>query len=219
MCLNEHLQQTNSTLDGIVFIVDDDEGIRKSLHNLMSAEGYQVETFASAESFLNTELPKMPMCLILDMQMPDASGLDVAENLSRNNIMIPVIFLTGFGSIPLSVEAMKLGAHEFLTKPVNPQSLLDAVDKALQWDEKNIHQRCEIADFTSRYQSLTPREQNVLEFIIGGLLIKQIAAELQVSEITIKVHKQKIMQKMQTRSLPELVRIAERLHIVSAKIR
>ncbi|GGP75221.1 response regulator transcription factor [Shewanella ulleungensis] len=219
MSIYNNSHNEKALINGLVFIVDDEESVRKSLHNLLSSVGYQVQEFATAQAFLDTDLPKTPVCLILDMQMPDASGLDVAEKLSQNNITIPVIFLTGYGSIPLSVEAMKLGAQEFLTKPVNPDALLIAVDKALKWDRNNIQQRIEIADFTSRYQSLTPREKNVLEFIISGLLIKQIASELHVSEITIKVHKQKIMQKMFTKSLPELVRISERLNIISARTR
>jgi FixJ family two-component response regulator len=219
MSTYNHSDSDSALTNGLILIVDDDKSIRQSLHNLLSSVGYQIQAFSTAQSFLAANIPNTPVCLILDIQMPDINGLDVAEKLSLNNVMIPVIFLTGYGSIPLSVEAMKLGAHEFLTKPVNTDNLLNAVDKALRWDQKNIQLRTELSDFTTRYQSLTPREKNVLEFIISGLLIKQIASELHVSEITIKVHKQKIMQKMLTKSLPELVRITERLHITSARTR
>ncbi|MEI8625883.1 response regulator [Pseudoalteromonas sp. B137] len=216
---NENSDFSKDISDNTVIIVDDDIEVSHSLNNLLSSEGIKVKEFSTSQSFLAALMPERPACVILDMQMPDINGLEVATILNKNNITLPIIFLTGFGSIPLSVEVMKLGAHEFLTKPVLPDLLLSAVDKALKWDRNNINSRIELNELTIRYKSLTPREKNVLEFIIGGLMIKQIAFDLNVSEITIKVHKQKIMQKMKTKSLPELVRIAEKLNIKSAKIR
>jgi FixJ family two-component response regulator len=157
--------------------------------------------------------------LLLDMQMPDITGISIIEQLASIEARIPVIFITGYGSIPMSVQAMKLGAREFLTKPVCPEALLAAVTEALAADQANLQCRLEQIELTTRYNLLTPREQQVLEFIISGLLIKQIAAELAVSEITIKVHKKQIMNKMCTKSITDLVRISERLHISQARSR
>lgn len=204
-------------MSGLVIVVEDEDQVRFALVSLLHSAGYKVRDFASGTEFLNSTMPQTPACLLLDMQMPDMTGMDIIEQLSSIEAGMPVIFITGHGSIPLSVQAMKLGAREFLTKPVCPDALLTAVAEALASDQANLQHRIEQSELVTRYNSLTPREQQVLEFIIGGLLIKQIAAELAVSEITIKVHKKQIMTKMRTKSVTDLVRITERLHIAQAR--
>lgn len=204
-------------MSGLVIVVEDEDQVRFALVSLLQSAGYKVQDFASGTEFLNSTMPQTPSCLLLDMQMPDMTGMDIIEQLSSIEARMPVIFITGHGSIPLSVQAMKLGAREFLTKPVCPDALLTAVAEALASDQANLQHRIEQSELVTRYNSLTPREQQVLEFIIGGLLIKQIAAELAVSEITIKVHKKQIMTKMRTKSVTDLVRITERLHIAQAR--
>lgn len=206
-------------MEQIVFVVDDDDSVRQSLVRLLRSDGHAVKDFSSAEAFLNEPLPGVPACLILDMKMPTSSGFDVIEALARKGTMLPVIFITGYGSIPMTVRAMKAGAREFLTKPICSDELLAAVHDALKDAEQNLQSRSELAEFTLRYATLTPREREVLGLAIGGLLNKQIAMELDISEITVKVHKHKVMEKMQTKSLADLVRVAERLHIVKVKSR
>lgn len=204
-------------MSGLVIVVEDEEPIRAALVRLLQSACYTVRDFASGKDFFNSPMPDTPACLLLDMQMPDITGMDIIEKLASIEVRIPVIFITGIGSIPMSVQAMKSGAREFLTKPVCPETLLSAVADALESDQANLQHRITQCDLTARYNLLTPREQQVLEFIIGGLLIKQIAAELEVSEITIKVHKRQIMEKMRTKSIADLVRITERLHITQAR--
>lgn len=204
-------------MSGLVIVVEDEDQVRCALVSLLESAGYKVKDFASGIEFLNSTMPETPACLLLDMQMPDSNGMDIIEQLANTEARMPVIFITGHGSIPLSVKAMKLGAREFLTKPVCPDALLTAVAEALASDQANLEHRIEQSELAARYNSLTPREQQVLGFIIGGLLIKQIAAELAVSEITIKVHKKQIMTKMRTKSVTDLVRITERLHIAQAR--
>jgi FixJ family two-component response regulator len=204
-------------MSGLVIVVEDEDQVRFALVSLLQSAGYKVQDFASGTEFLNSAMPQTPACLLLDMQMPDTTGMDIIEQLASIEARMPVIFITGHGSIPLSVQAMKSGAREFLTKPVCPDALLTAVAEALASDQANLQHRIEQSELVARYNSLTPREQQVLEFIIGGLLIKQIAAELAVSEITIKVHKKQIMTKMRTKSVTDLVRITERLHIAQAR--
>jgi len=204
-------------MSGLVIVVEDEEPIRAALVRLLQSACYTVRAFASGKDFFNSPMPDTPACLLLDMQMPDTTGMDIIKKLASIEVRMPVIFITGFGSIPMSVQAMKSGAREFLTKPVCPETLLSAVAEALESDQANLQQRITQCELTNRYNLLTPREQQVLEFIIGGLLIKQIAAELEVSEITIKVHKRQIMEKMQTKSITDLVRITERLHITQAR--
>lgn len=204
-------------MSGLVIVVEDEDQVRFALVRLLQSAGYSVKDFASGKEFLNSVMPQTPACLLLDMQMPDTNGMDIIEQLPSIEARMPVIFITGHGSIPLSVQAMKSGAREFLTKPVCPDALLNAVAEALASDQANLQHRIEQSELVERYNSLTPREQQVLEFIIGGLLIKQIAAELDVSEITIKVHKKQIMTKMRTKSVTDLVRITERLHIAQAR--
>ncbi|HEY0924505.1 response regulator transcription factor [Rheinheimera pacifica] len=206
-------------MSGLVIVVEDEEPIRVALVRLLQSACYTVRAFASGKDFFNSPMPDTPACLLLDMQMPDTTGMDIIKKLASIEVRMPVIFITGFGSIPMSVQAMKSGAREFLTKPVCPETLLSAVADALESDQANLQQRITQCELTARYNLLTPREQQVLEFIIGGLLIKQIAAELEVSEITIKVHKRQIMEKMQTKSITDLVRITERLHITQARSR
>ncbi|MBY0417206.1 MAG: response regulator [Pararheinheimera sp.] len=204
-------------MSGLVIVVEDEEPVRTALVRLLESADYTVRGFASGADFLNSTMPDTPACLLLDMQMPDTTGMDIIEQLASKEVRMPVIFITGYGSIPLSVQAMKLGAREFLTKPVCPDALLAAVAEALTSDQANLQHRVEQCELAARYNLLTPREQQVLQFIIGGLLIKQIAAELAVSEITIKVHKKQIMNKMRTKSITDLVRITERLHIAQAR--
>lgn len=201
-------------MDPIVYVVDDDHSVRQSLVRLLTAEDYQVADFACAQSFLSHPLSQAPGCLILDMNMPEANGFDVTDALTKLGYLIPTIFLTGYGTIPLTVKAMKAGAYEFMTKPAVPRLLLQAVSEALKLAEKNLGATQEKLALSTRYASLTPREREVLQLAIGGLLNKQIATALGVSEITAKVHKRRVMEKMAVRSLTDLVRAAERLNIV-----
>lgn len=206
----------------MVFVVDDDDAVRRSLVRLLASEGYTVLDFASACAFLEhgaTASRALPACLILDLKMPGMGGFDVVEALAARGSLMPVIFVTGFGSIPLTVQAMKAGALEFLTKPVAPEQLLKAVADALAADAVNHSARGALAELRRRHDSLTPREREVLELIIGGLLNKQVAEALGVSEIMAKVHKRKVMEKMQARSLPDLVRDAHSLHIIKTRSR
>jgi FixJ family two-component response regulator len=202
-----------------VFVVDDDDAVRSALVRLLESDGHTVSDFSSAAAFLAHPLPAGPACLLLDMNMPEVSGLDVVGALVSKAALLPVIIITGFGSIPLTVQAMKAGAMEFLTKPVAPDTLLAAVRSALATDVLQVDARHELAELRQRHDSLTPREREVMQLVIGGLLNKQVAQELGVSEIMAKVHKRKVMDKMQARSLPDLVRVAERLNIIQSKSR
>jgi FixJ family two-component response regulator len=203
----------------MVMVVDDDAVVRSGLENLLEAEGYAVRAFADAADFLAQPAPPVPACLILDMQMPRQDGMSVLQHMAERHLVLPVIFLTGHGTIPLSVAAMKAGAIEFLTKPVDPDALLAAVDEALASDASRIAQRSEVDELARRHAQLTPREREVFGLAIGGLLNKQIADAMGISEIMAKVHKRNLMQKMQTRTLAELVRMAEKLGIVSVRSR
>jgi len=206
----------------VVFVVDDDDAVRASVVNLLASHDFQVRPYACARTFLATALSGValaPCCLVLDMHMPALDGLDVVAELTRIDAGIPVIFLTGFGSIPLSVQAMKAGAVEFLTKPVQPDLLVDAVRTALARDAARLDGRRELAELRRRHTSLTPRERETLELVIGGLLNKQVADAMGISEIMAKTHKRKVMEKMAARSLPDLVRGAARLQIVSSRHR
>jgi len=203
----------------LVFVVDDDDAVRASLVSLLESDGYQVQPFACARDFLATPLPLAPTCLILDMHMPALGGMDVVAELARVDAGIPVIFLTGFGSIPLSVQAIKAGATEFLTKPVQPEQLLAAVRTALDGDLAALAQRRALDALRQRHASLTPRERETMELVIGGLLNKQVADAMGISEIMAKTHKRKVMEKMAARSLPDLVRACERLQIASRRHR
>lgn len=206
-------------MERMVFIVDDDDKVRESLVRLLSSAGYAVTAFASAHLFFAASLPAAPCCLILDMKMPGSSGFDVVKQLEQKGDAIPVIFISGYGTIPITVQAMKAGAREFFTKPIQSEQLLNAVEEALRAAEKNLASRTEHVASTLRLEKLTPREREVLELAIGGLLNKQIATELGISEITAKVHKRRVMDKMEARTLADLVRAAERLQISRSRSR
>jgi FixJ family two-component response regulator len=200
-------------VEGKVFVVDDDESIREGLSNLIRSVGLSVETFPAAQGFLKTPRPDVPACLVLDVRMPGLSGLDLQRELTQANIRIPIIFITGHGDIPMSVSAMKAGAIEFLTKPFRDQDLLDAIQKALGHDKLARNRQAEAAELHGRFDSLTPREREVFGLVVTGLLNKQMALKLGISEVTIKLHRHQVMQKMQAESLADLVRMAEKLGI------
>ena len=203
--------------DAIVFVVDDDEPMRKSLQNLIGSVGLKVEAFASAQEFLRSKLTDVPGCLVLDVRLPGLSGLDLQKRMVEAGIEIPIIFITGHGDIPMTVQAMKAGAVEFLTKPFRDQDLLDAIQQALDRDRAARKQRTQINELHNRLDSLTPREREVMGLVVAGLLNKQIAGELGTSETTIKIHRHQVMEKMGAGSLAELVRMADRLGIPTPK--
>jgi FixJ family two-component response regulator len=200
-------------MDKTIYLVDDDVSVITSLKNLLSSEGYQVLAFTSPAEFLNQPEFTTPCCLIVDLNMPGLDGFDVSARLTERGYSIPTIFLTGFGTIPITVKAMKAGAFEFLTKPVMPDDLLTVVSDALALSEKSDAVAKEKVELTGRYQSLTPREKELLQLVMRGLLNKQVAAEMGISEITAKVHKRRVMDKMMMRSLSELLRAAEKLDL------
>ena len=197
--------------DEIVFVVEDDDSMRGALSRLIRSVGLMVETFTSAQEFLNHQLPEGPCCLVLDIRLPGLSGLQLQESLKDEGMDIPIIFITGHGDVPMSVQAMKAGAVDFLQKPVNDQQLLDAVHRSLSRDRKKRSQRARKVAVRIRYGILTSREQEVLSLVVAGLKNKEIAAELGASERTVKVHRARVMEKMRAESLPHLVRLSEML--------
>jgi FixJ family two-component response regulator len=195
----------------VVFVVDDDVSMRDALRNLLRSVGLQVETFDSAQEFLARPRPDAPGCLVLDVRLPGLSGLDLQRELAKADIDIPIIFITGHGDIQMSVQAMKAGAVEFLEKPFRDQDVLDAVQQAIERDREARAQRQEAAELRARYDSLTAREREVMTLVVRGLLNKQIAAEVGTTEATVKLHRGRVMHKMQAGSLADLIRKAAKL--------
>jgi RNA polymerase sigma factor (sigma-70 family) len=202
-------------LHPIVYVIDDDPSIRGALRSLIHSVGLRVELLSSTGEFLQRERPDVPSCLVLDIRLPGKSGLDFQRQLAEANIPIPLIFITAYADVPMSVRAMKAGAVEFLTKPFRDQDLLDAIQVALERDRKRRQQEAEIAILRARFEALTPRERAVLPLLLSGLRNKQIAAELGISEAAVKVHRSQLIRKVGADSLAELVRMAERLGIPS----
>ena len=203
--------------DAIVFVVDDDPSIREAIKSLVSLEGLRVETFGSAQEFLRSERPELPGCVVLDVELPGLSGLDLQRELAAHGINLPIVFITGYGDIPMSVRAMKAGATEFLTKPFRDQDLLDAIQQALERDRAARQHSREIADLRERFDGLTSREREVMSLVVAGWLNKQIGFELEISEITVKIHRGRVMNKMGAQSLAELVRMTEKLELPIAR--
>jgi len=197
----------------IVFVVDDDPSVRRSIKRLIGSVGLQVELFGSAQEFLLSKRPDAPSCLVLDIRLPGISGLDFQHKLAEANIHIPIIFITAHGDIPMTVRAMKAGAVEFLTKPFREQDLLDAIQHALERDRARRQGDAEIAVLRERFESLTPREREVLPWVVSGLLSKQIADAIGTSEASVKVHRSQLMRKMAADSVADLVRMAEKMGI------
>jgi FixJ family two-component response regulator len=192
----------------VIAVVDDDPSVRRGLDRLIRSVGWKAETFASAQEFLARARAEAPACVVLDLQLPGQSGLDLQKAMGEIGLEIPIIFLTGHGNIPVSVQAMKAGAIEFLTKPVDEQDLLKAIEEAVERDRRTRQQHADIRDLRDRYESLTPREQEVMRQVVSG-----VAAELKISEFTVKIHRGQVMRKMRADSLADLVRMAENLGI------
>ena len=199
--------------ESIVFVVDDDPSVRSAIKRLIVCVGLQVELFESAQEFLASKLPNVPSCLVLDVRLPGISGLALQRHLAEANVQIPIIFITAHGDVPMTVRAMKAGAVEFLTKPFHDQDLLDAIQLALERDRIRHQQEAEIAVLRERFESLTPREREVLPWVVSGLLSKQIADAIGRSEASVKVHRSQLMRKMAADSVADLVRMAEKMGI------
>ena len=199
--------------EAIVFVVDDDPSMRKALSNLFRSVGLRAEVFGSARELLESELPEVASCLVLDIRLPGPSGLDFQAELAKANIQIPIIFMTGHGDIPMTVKAMKAGAVDFLTKPFRDQDMLDAVAIAIERDRDKTKDEKIVAELRAVFETLTARERDVLALVASGLMNKQIAAEIGLAEITVKIHRGHIMRKMGAKSLADLVRMAEMLGV------
>jgi FixJ family two-component response regulator len=200
-----------------VFIIDDDRGMRQAVQDLVESVGLRAESFATGQEFLNRQPTSDPSCLVLDVRLPQMSGLDFQRRLTEIGMQIPIIFITAHGDVPMSVRALKSGAVEFLTKPFRDQDLLDAIQQALQRDRAAREQQAEVHELHGRYQALTAREREVMGLVVSGMLNKQIASEIGASEATVKIHRGNVMQKMQAGSLIELVRLADKLKLVLPK--
>lgn len=198
-----------------VFIIDDDQGMRQAIQDLVESVGLRAESFATGEEFIEKPRTAHPSCLVLDVRLPQMSGLDFQRKLAELGVLIPIIFITAHGDIPMSVKALKSGAVEFLTKPFRDQDLLDAIQQALQLDRAAGEQRADIKDVRERYQALTAREREVMTLVISGMLNKHIAAKIGASEATVKIHRGHLMEKMRADSLIELVRMADKLDLSS----
>jgi FixJ family two-component response regulator len=196
----------------IVFVVDDDVWVRESLETLIEDEGWQAETFASAQEFLNRPRTLVPCCLLLDISLPGLNGLDLQKRLALEHRDVPIIFITGHGDVPMTVQAMKAGAIEFLTKPFHDEVLLTAIQQALERSRLSVAEETEMQELRNRYSSLTPREREVMELVVSGLLNKQVGGELGISESTVKAHRGQVMQKMKADSVADLVKMTARLY-------
>ena len=209
---------TRPQQDAMVFIIDDDEALREALAALFRSVGLQVKSFASAAEFRQTSLPDVPSCLVLDIRLPGLGGLEFQADLARANIQIPIIFMTGHGDIPMSVRAMKAGAVESLTKPFRDQDMLDAVQLAIEQDRKQHKDAVATFKLKANFETLSPREQQIMSLVAAGLMNKQIAAEIGVSEVTVKVHRGSVMRKMGAKSIADLVRMSDALGVRAKSI-
>jgi FixJ family two-component response regulator len=200
----------------IVFVVDDDISVRESLESLIRCAGWEVETFASAQEFLNRPRVLVPSCLVLDVSLPDINGLELQKRVASDRVEMPIIFMTGFGDIPMTVQAMKAGAVEFLTKPFRDDALLNAIRHAIERSTTAVGHEAQMRTLRDRYASLSRREQEVMALVVSGLLNKQVGGELGISEITVKAHRGQVMRKMEADSLADLVKIASKLGLTPA---
>jgi RNA polymerase sigma factor (sigma-70 family) len=203
--------------ESIVFVVDDDPSVRSAIERLIGTVGLQVQLFGSAQEFLASRLPNVPSCLVLDIRLPGISGLGLQRQLVEANVQIPIIFITSHGDVPMTVRAMKAGAVEFLTKPFHDQDLLDAIYLALEKDRGRRQQEAELTALRERFESLSPREREVVAMVVSGMLNKQIAAQIGTAENTVKIHRSRAMEKMQANSLADLVKMIQRLQVSPSK--